>query len=162
MSWGRPKCASIRRPSRASRTTCASVSAGCFCRPGSIACSHVPPAGEESRGDGSPWLVASLVSFGVGGAAVIATAITGVMALSSDADAESLCAAPRQAGCQQAVDDTEALLVPNLALWIVSGAAVGAGTLFLVLHASEGPAETSTGRVELRFAPTSARVVGSF
>ena len=29
MSCGWPKCASIRRPSRASRTTCASVSAGC-------------------------------------------------------------------------------------------------------------------------------------
>ena len=38
MSWGRPKCASIRRPSCASRTTCASVSAGCSCRSGSIAC----------------------------------------------------------------------------------------------------------------------------
>jgi hypothetical protein len=28
MSWGRPKCASIRLPSRTSRTTCASVSIG--------------------------------------------------------------------------------------------------------------------------------------
>src|SRR5215468_6853698 len=34
MSWGRPKCDSIPRPSSASRTTCASVSAGCACRRG--------------------------------------------------------------------------------------------------------------------------------
>ena len=54
MSCGRPKCASIRRPSCASRTTCASVSAGCSCRSGSIACSCVPPAGEA-------WMASRLV-----------------------------------------------------------------------------------------------------
>ena len=52
---GRPKCASIRRPSCASRTTCASVSAGCSCRSGSIACSCVPPAGEA-------WMARCLVA----------------------------------------------------------------------------------------------------
>ena len=52
MSWGWPKWASIRRPSRASSTICASVSTGCCCRSASIATSCVPPAGE--RGDGDP------------------------------------------------------------------------------------------------------------
>ena len=37
MSWGWPKCASIRRPSRTSRTTCPSVSAGRRWCAGSIA-----------------------------------------------------------------------------------------------------------------------------
>ena len=46
MSWGWPKCASISRPSCTSRTTCASVNAGCSWRSGSIASSCVPPAGE--------------------------------------------------------------------------------------------------------------------
>ena len=46
MSCGRPKCASMRRPSCTSRTTCASVSAGCSWRSGSIGWSCVPPAGE--------------------------------------------------------------------------------------------------------------------
>ena len=45
MSCGRPKCASIRLPSRASSTTCASVRAGCCWCLGSIASSRVPPPG---------------------------------------------------------------------------------------------------------------------
>ena len=48
MSCGRPKCASILRPSRANSTTCASVSAGCACRTGSIARCRVPPPGSAS------------------------------------------------------------------------------------------------------------------
>ena len=71
MSWGRPKCASIRLPSRASRTTCASVSAGRPCRSGSIASVRVPPAarpGGEPLGGHRPGddpAVAHLVDVGV-------------------------------------------------------------------------------------------------
>ena len=48
MSWGRPKWASIRRPSSARRTICVSVNAGSCWRAGSIVTSCVPPAGEAS------------------------------------------------------------------------------------------------------------------
>ena len=46
MSWGRPKCASIRRPSCASRRTCASVSAGSVlrCRCGRPSASRTSPS----------------------------------------------------------------------------------------------------------------------
>ena len=72
MSWGQPKCASIRRPSCASCTTCASVSAGCSCRAGSIASSCVPPPGEAwmasclaATVSGDHLAVAHLVDVGV-------------------------------------------------------------------------------------------------
>ena len=58
MSCGEPKWASMRRPRSASRTTCASVNAGCAWRAGSISCSCVPPAG-------AAWTASCLVAIAV-------------------------------------------------------------------------------------------------
>ncbi len=131
-----------------------------------------PPADAASApsSGSSGWLTAALVSFGVAGAAGIATAVTSVMALSSDAAAEDACAASDQAACDAAIEDANALLVPNLALWIVSGVAVGAGVTFLILDASSddgavggtGRSTSRSARLQLRVGPTAVQASGRF
>jgi len=145
--------------------------------PGSSTTLALPFANVKGPGDGptpdpvpttdrglSPWMTGAIVSFSIGGASIIATTVTGVLILQEDDAAKELCAVPRQAGCDEAIESGEALLGPNLALWIVSGIAVAAGVTFVIVDATQdAPASQRPGvSAALRVAPGQMAISGSF
>jgi tetratricopeptide (TPR) repeat protein len=121
-----------------------------------------PPTVAPEPDGTSPWLTAAIVSFSIGGAAIVATTVTGVMVLDRDSTAEELCTPTPKAGCDQAIDDGKALLAPNLAMWIVSGVAVAAGVTFVIVDATTGPASSTAAKAELRIGPGAIELSGSF
>jgi len=134
--------------------------------PGPLDTSEKTGPGDTGLADGaagSPWLPLAVVAFSVGGAAIVATAVTGALVIDQDSTAEALCTPTRKAGCDQAIEDGKALLAPNLAMWIVSGVAVAAGVTFLIVDAtSQAPSKPPSSSVSLRLMPAAVELSGSF
>lgn len=128
--------------------------------PGGAPAGPRPQAESESSGL-TGWQTAAVVSFAVGGLAFAGAAVTGVMALDADSTAESTCASAPGATCQTAVDDAKALLVPNLAMWIVGGVGATAGVTFLLVDASRSPSRAPEA-LRVRIGPAAVQVAGSF
>lgn len=120
------------------------------------------PATTPSEDGMSPWMTAAIVSFSVAGAAAAATIATGVMVLDRDSTAEELCTPTPEAGCDQAIDDTNALLAPNLAMWIVSGVALAAGVTFVIIDATSSAEPAARSQIGLRLGPSGVALSGSF
>lgn len=121
---------------------------------------------EPARGGGLSPLV--YVGFGVGGAGLIAGAITGILSLSRASAVEDLCpggVCPSRQTLDQARPKNDAALtfanVSNVAFAVgVVGVGVGVTGLFLSKRESKKPAQGAS--LHLTFGPSSIGVAGSF
>ena len=122
------------------------------------------PAKPSSRGV-SPLVY---VGFGVGGAGLIAGAITGIFSLTRASEVEALCpggVCPTRSRLEQATQPKDAALTlanaSNIAFAIgVAGVGVGVAGLFLSKREPKQP--SSGASMHLTFGPSSVGVVGSF
>lgn len=82
-----------------------------------------------------PWVV-----LGVGGALVVASVITGALALDARASLGNLCAADRSCppGYESMQSSGQTLAITTDVLWITGGLAVGTGVVLAVLDATSG------------------------
>lgn len=121
-------------------------------------------AAPRSEGGPSGWMSAGIASFAVGGAAAIAAAVTGGLIIARDSDAKERCIpSPDNAPCQESIDAGEALLAPNMAMWIIGAIGVGAGVTFVIVDAATGDdAAPPRAALELFLRPTGLGVQGAF
>lgn len=98
-----------------------------------------PPAAEASGGGGGlgviPWVV-----IGVGGALIVGSVITGVLALDARSSLERMCAA--DGSCPPGFEDTQsngqALAITTDVLWITGALAAGTGVVLAILDMTSG------------------------
>lgn len=118
---------------------------------------------ETTASGASPWAIGAGVSFGVGGAAAVVAAVTGGLIIAKDGDAEVACGLDASsAACRELTDEGKALLAPNLAIWIVAGAGIAAGVVFVIVDHTSSPVGAPGPQVSLTARPTGGALTVTF
>jgi hypothetical protein len=98
--------------------------------------------GEPAAAEEGPWRTVGFVALGVGGAALVAGAVTGGLLLAKKSSLDGRCVDNQCSGLSTDDVDTYQTLRPTTTVLLAGGGGVAAAGALMVLLAPSGPAES--------------------